>query len=379
MSDIGTYERKKSSKEVFVDPLPSDVAYFEYSHSIVGELRGLEITHASLVNQCLKLKSSHGIGPDDVMLAHMDHRRNIGMIMSVFLTIYTGVHFVQMPVHSTEIAHLWESMATKYRATIALTDYTGVCDVVGHLKPLTNEQLKKLTKGDHCPKLETLRLVFVQAATRQNARVKHFLIQEFKEVLSTFKLSTTCEFVPLLSVSDYGGVVIASQNTTLKCLKVMLDASGLRKNKVLVVNDLESEVSTITLESHGSMCSDISYAVVDPVTGRLLDNISVGEIWLAGKALSLTLHNMDNATKHIFHASLLSSLGDKMSDLQYFRTGILGFVYQKQIFVTGTVVDRMETTNFQKEHFVHYIDDIATTISDRFGSVIKVYARFILF
>jgi acyl carrier protein len=73
--------------------------------------------------------------------------------------------------------------------------------------------------------------------------------------------------------------------------------------------------------------------LVDPETGRVVDEGVVGEIWLRGDGLSRGYWNRDQENTDRFDAQLADGRSG------YCRTGDLGFTHQGHLFITGRIKD----------------------------------------
>jgi acyl-CoA synthetase (AMP-forming)/AMP-acid ligase II len=85
--------------------------------------------------------------------------------------------------------------------------------------------------------------------------------------------------------------------------------------------------------SCGAVDSEHTVQIVDPATGVVLPDDSVGEIWLSGRSVAAGYHNREALTREVFRAQLADA------DRHYLRTGDLGFRRAGELFVTGRIKD----------------------------------------
>ncbi|KAG5519626.1 hypothetical protein PMAC_001781 [Pneumocystis sp. 'macacae'] len=144
--NVGGFYPKKDGD---IPPLRTDdLAYIEYSHSPIGELRGVVISHRAIMNQmtCLNAivstvpkssKKNHNSKKnnskkhiltrnDQVIITYLDPRQTIGLIFSILFSIYNGDTTVWCPQRAILVPGLWATLITKYKATIILADYPGL-------------------------------------------------------------------------------------------------------------------------------------------------------------------------------------------------------------------------------------------------------------
>ncbi|KAK3816861.1 MAG: hypothetical protein J3R72DRAFT_460915 [Linnemannia gamsii] len=148
-------------------PLP-ELAYIEYTKSPSGELKGVAISHRTILAQCQAISKSLQSNPRrqmrhnrcqataetsaasqdevtiqsplspmpsnlpqqqepaDVVLSWLEPRQQVGLILGGLLGVYRGSHTVFLHSGVTETVGLWERCAHRYGATLALGEYQGV-------------------------------------------------------------------------------------------------------------------------------------------------------------------------------------------------------------------------------------------------------------
>jgi acyl-CoA synthetase (AMP-forming)/AMP-acid ligase II len=112
--DVGTHVSKKKSTEDAVEILPTDVAYIDFSRSIIGELKGVVFTHASIMSQCRAAKVGNRVTNKDVILTSTEGRQQVGLILGQMLPLYCGSTGLLLPMSATEGSGVWVNIATKY-------------------------------------------------------------------------------------------------------------------------------------------------------------------------------------------------------------------------------------------------------------------------
>jgi acyl-CoA synthetase (AMP-forming)/AMP-acid ligase II len=110
-----------------------------------------------------------------------------------------------------------------------------------------------------------------------------------------------------------------------------VDSVELGKHKVRVV-DPES-ASAATIVGCGRWRAPHKVAIVDPETKEVCRSGKVGEIWVSGPSITAGYWRNEVATQHAFGA--FSRLGKG----PFLRTGDLGFIYHRELFITGRLKD----------------------------------------
>jgi acyl-CoA synthetase (AMP-forming)/AMP-acid ligase II/acyl carrier protein len=114
---------------------------------------------------------------------------------------------------------------------------------------------------------------------------------------------------------------------------VYLTVSGnaLEKNKVLKVPETEPDARHLV--GVGYPWLDTTVRIVNPDTLQLSKPDEIGEIWINGSSVTKGYWNNKKVTDETFRAELE---GD---DLQYLRTGDLGFMHEGELYITGRLKD----------------------------------------
>ena len=107
----------------------------------------------------------------------------------------------------------------------------------------------------------------------------------------------------------------------------------------------------------GSACPGETVVIVDPDTGRPVDDGEVGEIWVSGPNVGRGYWRRPQETADVFGARLEGIAG------AFLRTGDLGFVQQGEIFVVGRIKDMIIVRGTN-----HAPADIESTVASCYGS-----------
>lgn len=125
------------------------------------------------------------------------------------------------------------------------------------------------------------------------------------------------------------------------------------------------------LVSSGFLVESVEVRIVDPHTFEEKAEGEVGEIWVNSESKSPGYWNKDEINQATFHAQIIKDDGTKFGD--YLRTGDLGLLYQKELYVTGRFKDMI----IIKGHN-YYPQDIEITI-DNLQDPRLVYSSVIAF
>jgi acyl-CoA synthetase (AMP-forming)/AMP-acid ligase II len=229
-NDFGSFHPKKKDDS---PPLQvPDLAYIEFSRAPTGDLRGVVMSHRTIMHQmaCLSAmiltvpanrpadtfssglrdKSGRlmaGGGHGEILLTYLDYRQGVGMIMGVLLAVYGGHTTVWMDSKAVETPGLYAHLITKYKATLMLADYPGLKRAAYNYQqdPMTTRNFKKGME----PNFQFLKLCLIDTLT---------VDCDFHEVLADrwlrpMRNPRARELVaPMLCLPEHGGMVISMRD-----------------------------------------------------------------------------------------------------------------------------------------------------------------------
>ena len=227
-NEFGSFHPKRKDD---VPPLSvPDLAYIEFSRAPTGDLRGVVLSHRTIMHQmaCLSaiVTTVPGNGPPDtfnnttlrdkngrllggsssseILLSYLDPRQGIGMILGVLLNVYGGHTTVWLESKAVDVPGLYAHLITKYKATLMVADYPGLKRAAYNYQqdPMTTRNYKKGME----PNFQTVKLCLIDTLTVDG---------EFHEVLADrwlrpLRNPRAREVVaPMLCLPEHGGMVIS--------------------------------------------------------------------------------------------------------------------------------------------------------------------------
>lgn len=348
----------------------TNLAYVEFSRSPVGELRGIALSHRTIFHQmhCLDLallslpNSGGGLqrsykqyrADKKVVLATLDIRFSIGIILGVLFTVYSGNVHIWAPQKVMEIQGLYANLISKWRASLLLADYFGLKRVTYDYQqsPSATRYFSKTQRVD----LSSVKWALVNALTIDG---------EFMEILAERYLRPLgCQhpenaIIPMLTLSEYGGMVISlrdwiggkeklgismKDDDSNDLSSVLIDKEALSRNIVKIVEINPSANDDIghdllRVDAFGYPLPDATLAVVNPELSVLANKDELGEIWIDSPCLSGGFYGLRKESKLIFHAKCRGPNGQL--DMDFLRTGLLGFTFNGKVYVLGLYEDRI--------------------------------------
>lgn len=351
----------------------TDLAYVEFSRSPVGELRGIALSHRTIMHQMNCLNKTLLSLPDaggelnrsykeyrknrKVVFATLDIRFSIGIILGMLFTVYSGNVLLWAPLRVMETQGLYANIISRIRASLLLADYFGLKRVTYDYQqaPNATRYFSKTQSVD----FSSVKWVLVNALTIDG---------EFMEILANRYLRPLgCQqpenaIIPMLTLSEYGGMVISlrdwiggkanlglenvtdDNNTPHELSAVLIDKEALSRNVVKILDTSPSSSDDISpgalrVDAFGYPLPDATLAVVNPELSTLVNKGELGEIWIDSPCLSGGFYGLRKESKLIFHAKCRG--GNGVLEMDFLRTGLLGFTFNGKVYVLGLYEDRI--------------------------------------
>lgn len=352
-------------------PKFSDLAYVEFSRSPLGELRGIALSHRTIYHQMHSLNSTLLSMPNSqgdlqrsakeyrrgrcVVLATLDIRFSIGIIIGILFTVYSGNNLIWAPQKVMEVQGLYANIVSKCRASLLLGDYFGLKRVTYDYQKAPNET--RYYSKTQAVDFSCVKWVLINALTIDG---------EFLEILMNRYLRPLgCQdpanaILPMLTLSEYGGMVISMRDWLGKkdrlgitdmqvnedengLSSVLIDKESLARNIVKVVdtNPPTDDITqgTLRVDAFGYPLPDAILAVVNPELCGLARQGELGEIWIDSPCLSGGFYGMRKESRLIFHAKCHDANGPL--EMDFLRTGLLGFTFNGKVYILGLYEDRI--------------------------------------
>lgn len=293
-----------------------DTVILQYTSGSTSEPKGVMTSYRNIIAVAeMSVEYDHFMTEGSVVLMWVPFVHNIGMIIGILLRIYRGNHFIFMqPGHFLQKPVRWLKAIEKYKVvnTLAPNFSFDLCR-----KAITEKQkesidlssLKVISSGSEPIRLDALN-GFADAFKKCGLR---------REILA----------------AGYGlteATVLVSGNYYPDGLRhLSLDAKALQEHEVRLVDD--DDINCVKYVSNGMQHGDEEICIVNTDTFEKLPDLTIGEIWVAGSNVSKGYWKNEEKTKETFGFKILNDSRD------YLRTGDLGFLYNKDLFITGRIKD----------------------------------------
>lgn len=229
-NEFGSYHpKKKGEEQELIVPV---LAYVEFSTAPTGDLRGVVLSHKTVMHQMATLsavvcsatsntrgdtfnpnlrdKQGHvvmGSRHGETILSYLDPRQSIGMILGVLLNVYGGHTCIWMDHRIIDTPGLYANLITKYKSTLMVADYPGLKRAAFNYQadPMSTRNFKKGIE----PNFSTVKLCLVDTLT-VDAEFHELLADRW---LKPLRNPRAREIVaPMLCLPEHGGMVVSMRD-----------------------------------------------------------------------------------------------------------------------------------------------------------------------
>ena len=225
-NEFGSYHPKRKDEAPALQ-VP-DLAYIEFSRAPTGDLRGVVLSHRTIMHQVATLSAivaaipnasdtfnstlrdrngefvSAGSRNGETILTYLDPREGVGMILGVLLGVYGGHTTVWMESKTPETAGLYAHLITKYRASILVADYSRLKFSAYNYQqdPMATRQYKKGIE----PNFSLVKLCLIDALTVDTEFYEILADRWFKPMRNERPREVVA---PMLCLPEHGGMIIS--------------------------------------------------------------------------------------------------------------------------------------------------------------------------
>lgn len=326
----------KSNKPNYYSAKLADIAFLQYTSGSTGNPKGVIITHKNLLANQRQIQSVSGHNSNCIGVSWLPPYHDMGLIGGILQPLFVGFPVILMaPATFVAKPLKWLQAISDYQATTSCAPNFAfdLC-----VKRISAEQAASLD-------LSRLSVLFNGAEpislTTVNAFSDHFRNSGFKKEA----------FLPCYGMAET--TLIVSGRRGIEAINVSGEALTQRTSK-----HSEKAKATSQFISCGYPVNGLDVAVVNSNTGERVPAEQISEIWVTGSNVAAGYWNKPELSKETFYASL------KGDDRRWLKTGDLGFMHDKQLFISGR----------QKELIIirgrnYYPQDIENIPSEHFKEI----------
>lgn len=315
--------------------VPETVAYLQYTSGSTSIPKGVILRHDTTLRHSEELSMLWDTAPASVLVSWLPHFHDLGQVFSVLQPVYMGFSCVLIaPASFMKQPLVWLQAISKYRAT-----HSAAPDFAYRLcaSKVTPEEKRLLD------------LASWKTAVNGAEPVRSETISEF------YRSFRECGFTETTHCPSYGlaeaTLVVTANGNRHRPKMITCDSEQLSRNIVEVA--VPEKNHTRTLVGNGCTVLNTHVAIVDPLTHTRCKNNSVGEIWVSGPGVASGYWMNDKASATTFRGSVKG----ENDGHAYLRTGDLGFMLDKELFITGRIKDLIVVRGTN-----HYPQDIEYSV-----------------
>ncbi len=315
---IATDQLSSSTMTDWVEPTvtPDTIALLQYTSGSTGTPKGVIVTHGNILHnsEVIYRCFEHTPHSNGVMWLPMFH--DMGLIGGVIQPVYSGYEVTLMsPIALIQQPLRWLEAVSRYQATSSGGPNFAYDLVCRRVKP---EQL------------ETLDLSHWQMAFSGAEPVRAQTIEKFAQTFAPCGFRREA-FYPCYGMAETTLLITGGVKMEPPVIQ-WVDRVALEENRVISMTPDQPNAKAIVGCGRPWLGDEVVIVNPDDLTA-CADN-QVGEIWVAGAAVSQGYWNQPQETQETFQAYL----GDKGP---FLRTGDLGFLQDGELFITGRIKEMM--------------------------------------
>jgi acyl transferase domain-containing protein/acyl-CoA synthetase (AMP-forming)/AMP-acid ligase II/aryl carrier-like protein len=313
---IDTTILQLDSLEVYKAPIikPDTIAYLQYTSGSASIPKAAIICHENLIHNLKQSAKAWHYSSNSITVTWAPHTHVYGLVFGLLTPLYTGSRAILIPAEVIiQKPSTWLKAITHYKAT-----HSG-CPNFGY-----QLCIEKISDAE----LDNINLASWKVAVNGGEVIHYETLQKFAAKFQRCFFSIE-KFCPAYGMSEMTGT-IAVNAYGKKPNFYNLSTEGLSENKVVLTKTSEAKS---TFAGCGHVLPGLEAVIVDPETHLPAPSKTIGEIWLRGKSLVSGYWQNKQETAYNFDVTLAGSKE------KYFRTGDLGFIYNKEICITGRLKD----------------------------------------
>ena len=310
-------------------------AFLQYTSGSTSAPKGVMLSHSNLLHNASLIRPAFGNTSESSAVFWLPLYHDMGLIGGVVQPIYCGgLCTLMAPAAFLQRPRLWLETISRKRATVSGGPDFAYDLCARKIRPEDREGLD----------LSCWEIAFVGAE-----RVRAQTLERFVAAFSPCGFRRE-SFFPCYGLAEATLFASGGPRRTAPTV-VHVDPDALSRHEICETPQDAS--ASQTLVACGENLPGQRMVIVDPKTRRLCKDGEVGEIWIQGPSVALGYYDQPEATSAAFGGYIAQS-----EDGPFLRTGDLGFLRNRQLFVTGRLKDAIiiRGRNYYPEDIEHSVE-----------------------
>lgn len=338
-------------------PKSTEEAFLQYTSGSTRTPAGVVLTHKSIVTNVLQIFAAANLQSPMRLATWLPLHHDMGIILAAFV-ILLGVPFELMsPRDFIQDPARWVRQMSKK------SDDENLYTVVPNF---AMELANRYANPENVESLKDLDLSRVDGVINGSEPVTKASVDRFMEIFGAYGLKREA-MRPSYGLAEATLLVTTPQNDD-RPKTVYLDRDELAAGTAVEL--VEGDEKAMPLMSVGQVCAPQVLAIVDPETGKELEDGKVGEIWVNGENMAAGYLGREEETTETFRNELPAAnrlentrAGNAPED-NWMRTGDLAVIVDNDVFITGRLKDLIIVAGRN-----HYPQDIEATADEATSQV----------
>jgi acyl-CoA synthetase (AMP-forming)/AMP-acid ligase II/acyl carrier protein len=344
-----------------------DLAFLQYTSGSTGTPKGVMVSHRNLMHNLAGIQERFGYSPESRGMIWLPPYHDMGLIGGVLQPLYSGFSVVLMsPLMFMQSPVRWLRAIAHHRATTSGGPSFAYEQCVQKIKP---EQIADLDLSQW------------QVAFNGAEPIQAEVLDRFAELLKPCGFQQEA-FFPCYGMAEATLMVAGKGKGTPRVVK-RLQRSALERHEAIATQDnatqdndtQDNDTDGFSVVSCGQSLSGQVLQIVHPETLEILADGQVGEIWVAGASVALGYWHRQEETDKTFGITLPQGITfPETTDKSFLRTGDLGFLEGKELFVTGRLKDLViiRGTNYYPQDIEKVVKNCHPSVSLNSGAAFTV-------
>lgn len=294
----------------------TSLAYLQYTSGSTATPRGVMISHRNVLAQCEGLALATGVTGNSRSLCWLPYYHDYGLVHGILAPFFAGIPaFLMSPVTFLRRPLRWLEAIDRLGITHSGAPNFAYESCLAALQD----------KGEWSGKLDRWAVASCGAEP-----IRAETVDAFTSRFSAYGFNPKA-FTPAYGLAESTLVVTAKRFGTEPAV-LAVSAEGLTNQRVSVMEGAAPAVRRLI--GCGEPLDGTTIRIVDPVTNAACLPGQIGEIWLSGGSVAEGYWARSEESREVFRASVEGEPG-----AAFLRTGDLGFLHARQLYVTGRLKD----------------------------------------